>query len=161
MAWSMPWQAALRERPERGQEVSVVYPAGRRHHGGVTTLLLIHGWLWDDMDAEHFWHQPKIVAGLRHHGFDVLTPDRLPRAPDWTAEATHLATSLPDRPVTVLAGSNGCSAAIRLALTHPDRVERLLLAWPATAHGPLDTRTQHRLADRGATPADHHQPTDR
>src|ERR1700681_2429090 len=85
------------------------------------------------MDAGRFWHQPGIVAGLRRHGFEVLAPSRLQQAPDWSAEASHLARSTPRMPVTVLAGSNGCSAAARLALDFPDAVKRLLLAWPATA----------------------------
>jgi pimeloyl-ACP methyl ester carboxylesterase len=35
--------------------------------------------------------------------------------------------------VAVVAASNGCSAAVRLAVDRPDLVARLLLAWPATA----------------------------
>jgi pimeloyl-ACP methyl ester carboxylesterase len=99
----------------------------------MTTLLLIHGGLWDDMDAERFWRKPGIVAGLQHHGLEILSPDRPRRAPDWATEVEHLAAALPDRAITVVAGSNGCSAAVRLALTHPERVDRVLLAWPATA----------------------------
>jgi len=55
--------------------------------------------------------------------------------------------------VTVLAGSNGCSAAARLALDFPGTVTRLLLAWPATAgDAAIDTRDRTRLAGLGATP---------
>src|SRR5438045_6104985 len=116
----------------------------------MTTLLLIHGGLWDDMNAERFWHKPGIVAGMQHHAITVLWPDRLHRAPSWASEAEHLTTALPDHSVTVIAGSNGCSAAIRLALTSPDRVERLLLAWPATAGDPdVDARTRRGLAELG------------
>src|SRR5690606_27832019 len=32
-----------------------------------------------------------------------------------------------------VAGSNGCSAAVRLAIDHPRLVTRLVLCWPATA----------------------------
>jgi hypothetical protein len=40
----------------------------------VTTLLLIHGGLWENIDAERFWYQPGIVTGLRQHGFEVMRP---------------------------------------------------------------------------------------
>jgi pimeloyl-ACP methyl ester carboxylesterase len=43
---------------------------------------------------------------------------------------------LPEAPVTVVAGSNGCSVAARLALEDPGRVARLVLAWPASAGDP-------------------------
>jgi hypothetical protein len=109
----------------------------------VTTLLLIHGGLWEDgMDAESFWHKPGIVAGLQRHGFEVLTPNRRYRAPDWTAEVNHLAPVLPDRPVTILAGSNGCSV-----------IEGLLLAWPATANDPtVDAQSRAGLTELDVSP---------
>ena len=118
----------------------------------MTTLLLVHGGLWEaGMDADRFWGQPGIVAGLKKCGFDVLAPDRPHQAPDWAAEATHLASALPGRPVTVLAGSNGCSAATRLALDFPGTVAALLLAWPATAKDPVvDAHDRRRLAELGA-----------
>jgi pimeloyl-ACP methyl ester carboxylesterase len=102
----------------------------------MTTLVLIHGGLWEDgMDAERFWAMPGIVAGLQRRGFEVLAPNRPARAPSWAAEADHLAPTLPDRPVTVVAGSNGCSVAVRLALIRTDRIQRLLLVWPPSAGG--------------------------
>jgi pimeloyl-ACP methyl ester carboxylesterase len=119
----------------------------------MTTLLMIHGGLWEDMDAERFWHRPRIVAGLQRHGIEVLTPDRPRRASSWASEAEDLAAALPDHPVTVIAGSNGCSAAARLALIQPGRVERLLLAWPATAGASdVDTHTRRGLTELGASP---------
>lgn len=117
------------------------------------TLLLVHGGLWEEMDADRFWHRPGIVGGLRSRGFDVLAPDRPHRAPTWTAEVDHLAGRLPDAPVAVVAGSNGCSVAVRLALAHPARIAGLLLAWPATAGDPgVDDRTARMLAGLGAAP---------
>jgi pimeloyl-ACP methyl ester carboxylesterase len=119
----------------------------------LTTVLLVHGGLWEDMDAERFWHRPGIVAGLQRHGVRVLSPDRARRAPDWTAEAQHLTAALPDHRVTVVAGSNGCSAAVRLTLTEPERVDRILLAWPATAGDPrVDSRIRRGLSELGAGP---------
>jgi hypothetical protein len=68
----------------------------------MTTLLLVHGGLWEEgMDADHFWGQPGIVAGLEKRGFGVLAPDRRHQAPDWIAEASHLAAVLPRWPATV------------------------------------------------------------
>jgi pimeloyl-ACP methyl ester carboxylesterase len=117
----------------------------------MATLLLIHGGLGENMDADRFWRAPGIIAGLKHHGFEVIAPNRLRQAPDWAAEADHLAPTLTGPPVTILAGSNGCSAAARLALDFPGTVTRLLLAWPATAGDPtIDTQYRTRLAGLGA-----------
>ncbi|MEV4623132.1 alpha/beta hydrolase [Asanoa sp. NPDC049573] len=118
----------------------------------MSTLLLVPGGLWEEMDAERFWRRPGVVAALQRRGFDVRTAERPHRAPSWASEADHLAAALPRHPVTVLAGSNGCSAAVRLALQRPDRVERLLLAWPATAgDDDIDARLRPALAALGAT----------
>jgi pimeloyl-ACP methyl ester carboxylesterase len=115
-------------------------------------VLLVHGGLWEDMPAARFWDAPGIVAGLRNRGFEVHAPGRLGRAGSWQAEADHLASMLPAGPITVLAGSNGCSAAVRLALTYPARVNRLLLGWPATAADPiLDAHARQHLARLGAS----------
>ena len=38
-----------------------------------------------------------------------------------------------DEPTAVVAGSNGVSVGLRLALDHPDLVSKLVLLWPATA----------------------------
>ncbi|WUH89400.1 alpha/beta hydrolase [Streptomyces sp. NBC_00433] len=116
-------------------------------------VLLIHGGLWEDsMDADRFWAAPGITAGLEREGFTVLAPNRLHRPPSWDAEVEHLAAALPSGPVSVVAGSNGCSAAVRLALAIPDRIARLLLAWPATAGDPAaDARTRIALTSLGAS----------
>jgi len=121
----------------------------------MTTLLLVHGGLWEEgMNAGRFWHRPGIVAGLNRHGFEVLAPNRLDRAVDWEAEARYLASDLVRSPVIVVGGSNGCSAAARLALDFPGLVARLLLAWPATADdAAVDTTARTYLAGLGASPA--------
>ena len=63
----------------------------------MTTLLLVHGGLGEEgMGADRFWRQPGISARLEEHGFEVLAPDRQHHAPDWAAEASHLASALPD-----------------------------------------------------------------
>ena len=115
-------------------------------------ILLIHGGLWEPMDAEQFWVRPGIVRGLTERGHTVIAPDRLPYAPSWAAEVEHLLPSLPDGKFLVVAGSNGCSVAARLALAHPDRVERLVLAWPVTTGDPeVDAATGEHLRTQGAT----------
>ncbi|TCN35241.1 hypothetical protein EV644_11633 [Kribbella orskensis] len=118
----------------------------------MASLFLVHGGLWDSMDAEHFWRTPGIVAGLESHGITVLTPDR-PRFPNgWDQEVDELGALLPSEPVTVVGASNGCTVAARLALAYPEVVERLVLAWPATGGDTLvDIRTQTGLLDRGAS----------
>jgi pimeloyl-ACP methyl ester carboxylesterase len=99
-------------------------------------MVLVHGGLWEDMDAERFWVRPGVVAGLAGAGVGVVAPDRLPRPDSWAAEVEHLLGVLPGVPSTVVAGSNGCSVAAGLAVAHPQRVQRLVLAWPATAGDP-------------------------
>ncbi|MFI1104584.1 alpha/beta fold hydrolase [Streptomyces melanogenes] len=104
------------------------------------------------MDADRFWAAPGISGGLEREGFTVLAPNRLRRPSSWDAEVEHLAPALPGHPVLVVAGSNGCSVAVRLALAFPDRIERLLLAWPATAGDPaVDSRTHIGLTGLGAS----------
>jgi pimeloyl-ACP methyl ester carboxylesterase len=117
-------------------------------------VLLIHGGLWEDMDAERFWVRPGIVAGLRTAGHEILAPDRLRHPPDWQSEVAPLAALLPAEPVTVVAGSNGCSVAARLALAAAGRVARLVLAWPATAHDAvIDAATSADMRHLGASEA--------
>ncbi|WP_200895356.1 hypothetical protein [Kitasatospora griseola] len=85
--------------------------------GAVGVLVLVHGGLWDEeMDAERFWGRTGVVAGLRGAGVAVCAPDRAMRAGSWEAEAEQLVAGLPDGPVVLVGGSNGCSAAVRVAL---------------------------------------------
>ncbi|HEX6454392.1 MAG TPA: hypothetical protein VF060_33645 [Trebonia sp.] len=39
----------------------------------VTTLLLIHGGLWEDMDAERFWRRPGITGGPERRGLERVS----------------------------------------------------------------------------------------
>lgn len=126
-------------------------------------VLLIHGGLWDTMDADGFWRTPGIVAGLESAGLTVLAPDR-PRNPDtWSVEVAELSKSLGSVDAgglessvagrfSVVGASNGCSAAVLLALAYPQVVERLLLAWPATGGDPAgNERARAWLLSRGAS----------
>jgi pimeloyl-ACP methyl ester carboxylesterase len=67
----------------------------------------------------------------------------------WRAEAEHLLAQLPGRdPVHLVAGSNGCSTALRLALDHAARVRSLALCWPATAGDARIDAVGRRLIER-------------
>ncbi|WP_328328612.1 alpha/beta hydrolase [Kribbella sp. NBC_00382] len=120
----------------------------------MNTVFLVHGGLWDPMNAERFWRTPGIVAALETRGITVLAPDR-PQSPDsWTEEVAVLRKLLPPEPVVVVGASNGCSAAALLAIEYPDLVQRLVLAWPATGGDPVvDERTRAGLTSRGASVA--------
>jgi len=106
-------------------------------------VLLIHGGLFDPMTGERFWANPGVVEDLVNAGHRVLTPDRR-FSPgrtsadfarhSWDIEASDLIAILDAAGVeraSVVAGSNGCSAAAVLALRYPERVTHLVLCWPA------------------------------
>jgi pimeloyl-ACP methyl ester carboxylesterase len=101
------------------------------------TVLLVHGGLWEGTRADWFWRQTGVADGLAERGFTVLAPDRLRQPASWTADAARLAAVVADQgppgePLTVLGGSFGCAAAVRLALDYPGLAARLVLAWPAS-----------------------------
>jgi pimeloyl-ACP methyl ester carboxylesterase len=118
------------------------------------TLFLVHGGLWEPMDADRFWRTPGVLAGLENLGFEVLAPDRSPVPDYWSQEVEQLAPLLPAQPVVLVGASNGCSVAARMALAYPESIDRLLLAWPATAGDPaVDRRTEQGMRGRGADDA--------
>jgi pimeloyl-ACP methyl ester carboxylesterase len=120
----------------------------------MSTVFLIHGGLWEPMNAERFWRTPGIVAALETRGLTVLAPDRSEMPGSWTEEVAVLRKLLPHEPAAVVGASNGCSVAALLAIEYPDLVERLVLAWPATGGDPVvDERTRARLIARGASAA--------
>ncbi len=105
-------------------------------------VLLVHGGLFDPMDGARFWRAPGVVSDLVAAGYRVLTPDRRfhgrttpPFAVhSWAREASDLLAVVGHaglERVHVVAGSNGCSAAVRLALLAPETVASLALCWPA------------------------------
>ncbi len=95
-------------------------------------LLLIHGGLAEDIGADQFWVRPGIVAALEAHGWKVVAPDRNTTPTSWSSAAAEMAELVAEAS-TVVAGSNGVSVALRLAIDRPELVSRLVLLWPATA----------------------------
>ena len=119
------------------------------------SVLLVHGGLWDAMDAEAFWRTTGIAGGLTSYGLEVLAPDRPRRASGWGIEVAALGELLANhgQPVSIVGASNGCTTAVLLALGFPDLVDRLLLAWPATGgDAEVDARTRSSLIERGCAP---------
>jgi pimeloyl-ACP methyl ester carboxylesterase len=109
------------------------------------TVVMVPGGMYEDMDATRFWVETGVTSALEDVGFDVMTVDRPRRPVSWIEEGSVLADQIRSRgkvPVVVVAGSNGCSAAVRLAVDHPGLVTRLVLCWPATAR---DARVDDRL----------------
>lgn len=122
------------------------------------TVLLIHGGLYEPMDARRFWVEPGVVEGLETRGLRVLAPDRLVGPTSWQEEAAFLANVLAKsvvEPVTAIAGSNGCSAALLLALDSPVLVKDLVLCWPvtSTAHDPRSSLWQQICESSGEAAA--------
>ena len=100
--------------------------------------MLIHGGLYESIGPDEFWHEPGIVAGLEMAGHRVITPRRLTTPRSWSDEVEHLRASIPSVPSrwSVVAGSNGCSLAVRMTVDCEELVSRLVLCWPATAGDP-------------------------
>ena len=101
-------------------------------------VLLIHGGLHESIGPDEFWHDPGVVAGLKGAGLEVVAPVRLMAPISWVEEVEHLRSTLPASQFrwSVVAGSNGCSVAVRMTVDHPEMVDALVLCWPATAEDP-------------------------
>jgi pimeloyl-ACP methyl ester carboxylesterase len=101
------------------------------------------------MNAATFWTETGVVEDPSSRGFDVVTPERLSQPRSWADDGEHVAEQLRShvaRPLTVVAGSNGCSTAARIAIAHPDLVERIALCWPVTVG--QDHVLEQSLAER-------------
>jgi pimeloyl-ACP methyl ester carboxylesterase len=121
------------------------------------SVLLVHGGLWDAMDAETFWSTTGITAGLSAAlpPNSLLAPDRPQRPSGWDVEVAALSKHLTARPgpVRIVGASNGCAVAVLLALKFPELVDRLLLAWPATGDdAAANERARLWMLSRGARP---------
>lgn len=97
-------------------------------------IVLIHGGLYEPIGAEGFWVATGVVEALSSRGVEVVAPERLEAPRSWEQDAEHVADQLADvgPPRPVVAGSNGCSTAARLAVARPDLVSRVAFCWPVT-----------------------------
>ena len=105
-------------------------------------IVLVHGGLYDDphMTAADFWVATGVAGALSRSGVEVVIHERPTEPTSWTQEGAALAATIEaagHERVGVIAGSNGCSAAVRLMLDRPDLVARTMLCWPATAGDPV------------------------
>jgi pimeloyl-ACP methyl ester carboxylesterase len=116
-------------------------------------VLLVHGGLYEGMTARKFWRDTGVAGELSRLGFRVSAPDRIRNPRSWEEEASHLAAEVEKLgSAHILAASNGCSAAARLAVRYPNRVRSLLLCWPATAGDPeVDDQVRGHLLAEGGT----------
>ncbi len=101
-------------------------------------VVLVHGGLHDDppMTGERFWGASGVVRGLRGRNVTVIVHERPPTPSSWAEEADALTATIVasgHQRVAVVAGSNGCSVAMRVMLDRPELVARTMLCWPATA----------------------------
>lgn len=103
-------------------------------------IVLVHGGLYEDMTTDAFWGQTGVLGELRAQHLTHIAPQRPEHPRSWDDEAAALLAAIDVAgfdEVALVGASNGCSAATRLAIEHPERVSRLLLAWPATAGDPV------------------------
>lgn len=116
-------------------------------------VALIHGGLYESMGARRFWAETGVVDALSQQGYKVLTPERLREPTSWQEDADHVAGLLRsevERALPVVAGSNGCSTAARLALAYPELVDGLAVCWPVTVGEaqPVEEDLYKRISER-------------
>lgn len=100
------------------------------------TVVLVPGGLYEDMDGHRFWTVPGVTGGLQKADLAPVVVDRPVHPRSWREESEALAAIIEANaggPIHIVAGSNGCSAAARVAIDRPALVSRLDLCWPATA----------------------------
>lgn len=120
-------------------------------------VVLVHGGLYEDVDASTFWGRTGIGAAFREAGYPVVAPNRPPRPRSWEAERDALLVAISSRatdPVHIVAGSNGCSAALRAVVDAPGVAKDLVLCWPPTPGvEQIDAATRERITRQvgGAT----------
>lgn len=105
-------------------------------------IVLVPGGFYDDpkVTATDFWVSSGVAGALGRLGVEFTLHERpeLPRS--WTEEADALADTIQRagyERAGIVAGSNGCSAALRLVIEHPELAARTMLCWPATASDPV------------------------
>jgi len=101
-------------------------------------IVLVHGGLYDDpvMTASDFWIATGVAGALAKAGVEIIMHERPSEPTTWAEEGEALAVTIEaagHQRAAVVAGSNGCSAAMRLALDRPELAARTMLCWPATS----------------------------
>lgn len=87
------------------------------------------------MTPKEFWSDTGVLGELRAKHLTFLAPQRPAQPQSWAEEEQSLLAAIDDAGydrVALIGASNGCSVAVQLAISHPDRVARVMLAWPAT-----------------------------
>lgn len=103
-------------------------------------VVLVHGGLYEGMTSREFWAETGVLGELKAHHLKVLAPQRPAQPHSWDEERRSLLDAIDaagHERVALVGASNGCSAAVRLTIENPDRVARLMLAWPATVGDPV------------------------
>ncbi len=103
---------------------------------------MVPGGLYDDppMTANDFWVSTGVAAALSRLGVEFTLHERPLEPRSWAEEANALAKTIREAgydKAGIIAGSNGCSTALRLAIDHPELIARTMLCWPATSSDPV------------------------
>ncbi len=99
-------------------------------------VVLVHGGLFEDMNPTKYWIDSGVTEALAATTTRFIAPKRPAEPTSWQQESDVLLAAIEKAgfdQVALVGASHGCSAAARLAVDHPNRVGRLMLAWPATA----------------------------
>lgn len=92
------------------------------------------------MTAQSFWVDTGVAQLLRGRNVEVFVHERPTQPTSWVEEAEALAATIEasgHERVAIVAGSNGCSAALRLLVDRRELIARTMLCWPATAGDPV------------------------
>ncbi len=103
-------------------------------------VVLVHGGLYEGMTPNEYWADTGVLGELRAKHLKILAPRRPVQPRSWDEECQSLIDAIDAAgydQVALVGASNGCSAAARLALENPERVARLMFAWPATVGDPV------------------------
>ncbi len=111
----------------------------------MTPLLLLHGFT----GSGQAWaeHRPELDARFDVLAFDLPGHGANETAASVEATADALPGWLPRRPVHVLGYSLGARIALRLAVAHPEVIERLVLESPSAGFVDKAERNARRRAD--------------
>ncbi len=99
-------------------------------------VVLVHGGLYEDVTPMNYWIDTGVTGALAQTTTRFIAPKRPTHPRSWKEERDVLLAAIDKAgfdQVALVGASHGCSVAARFAADFPDRVGRLMLAWPATA----------------------------